>query len=219
MSLSSSRCRLHAHRGGDEVLVREHAALRRAGRAGRVDERREVVLVATGVGLGCVAVRASASNAASSSKRRISRRPAARKHGLELLALLVVLGEGEHRLGVAEDVRALARGVRRVEADDDGADRHDRPVEQDPLEARPREDGDRVAAADAAGEERRAERVDPLRRPPATRPRASRPLLLEVGGRRAALLEHVAPEGGRRAGLERESARRRRRDAVVTIAS
>ena len=34
-----------AGRGGDEVAVREHAALRRPGRAGRVDQGREVVLL------------------------------------------------------------------------------------------------------------------------------------------------------------------------------
>ena len=36
--------RAHAHGGGDEVLVGQHAALRRAGRAGRVDQCSEIVL-------------------------------------------------------------------------------------------------------------------------------------------------------------------------------
>ena len=36
--------RLDAERRRHEILVGEHAALRRAGRAGGVDERREIVL-------------------------------------------------------------------------------------------------------------------------------------------------------------------------------
>ena len=97
------------------------------------------------------------------SKRTTSRSAGScRSHRRELLALLVVLDEREHRLGVAEDVLALLRRVRRIEPDDDGADRHDRPVEQHPLEARAGEHRDRVAAADAAREQGVGEGVDPL---------------------------------------------------------
>ena len=128
--------------------------------------------------------------------------------------LLVVLDEGEHRLGVVEDVPALGGGVRRIEADDDGADGHDCPVEQEPLEPRPAEDGDRVSPADAAGQERPAERVDP---PCGLVPGDVAPavrLFLEIGGGRAALLEHVAPEGRRSAGFERHSGHRKSKEML-----
>ena len=64
---------------------------------------------------------------------------------------------------------------RRVDADDDGADRHDGPVEQDPFEPCAGEHGDDVAAADAAREQGVRERLDAARGLGPRAPRASRP--------------------------------------------
>ena len=188
--------RLRAERGRDEVLVREHAALRRAGRAGRVDERGEIVLahllrLELGVGAACCRLEGGQLVEADD----LAERRQLDAHGLELLALLLV----------------LAGCVRGVEADDDRADRHDRPVEQDPLEPRPREDGHDVATTHAAGEERLPERIDPRRR---LGPRDVVPAvfpLLEVGGRRPPLRDRVRPEGGRGTRCKWEFGRRRRR--------
>ena len=141
----------------------------------------------------------TASRRSSSKRDGLAQRRERAAHGLELLALRVVLDEREHRLRVAEDVRALRRGVRRVEPDHDGADRHDRPVEEHPLEAGAGEHGDRIAAPHAVGEQGRARARRPgapprPRRPAATRraaPRGTRgrgePVLPEAG---------VPPEGG-----------------------
>src|SRR5947209_1866415 len=91
--------------------------------------------------------------------------------------------------------------------------------------ARLAEDGDRVSPADAAGQKRPAERVDP---PCGLVPGHVAPavrLLLEIGGGRVALLEHVAPERRRGAGFERHERDLRRRlrcrpkDARVSRAS
>ena len=201
--------RAHVDRGGDEVLVREHAALRRPRRAGGVDERSEIVLLDLARGrvervrmLG--RVRATLGlELGSCAKVTISRSAGSSSlDGAKLLALRVVFGEREHRLRVREDVRRLARGVRRIDADDDGADVHDRPVEEDPLDPGAREDGDRVAASHAAREEGVRQGLDPAGRflPGDLAP--ARLLLLEVRGRRPALVEHVAPEGRGGAGLE-----------------
>ena len=125
-----------------------------------------------------------------------------RLHRRELVALGVVLGEGEHRLRVREDVLALRCRVRRVDPDDDGSDRHHRPVEQHPLEPRARDDGDSVASADSVREQRVGERLDaltgllPRHLPPA------RAVLLEVRRHREPLVEDVAPERRRRAGRQ-----------------
>ena len=186
---------VHTERSRHEVLVRQHAALRRAGRPRRVDERRDVVLADR---LRLVRAGAALELGEVVEADDLAERGQAVPDGVELLALRVVLDEREDGLRVAEDVRALARRVRRVEADDDGADRHDRPVEEDPLEARPGEDCDRVPAPDAVREQGALERVDPPGRllprdlPPALR------LLLEV--RRGGELppDHIAPERRRR---------------------
>ena len=111
---------------------------------------------------------------------------------------------------MVEDVRALFRGARRVEADHDGADRHQRPVEQHPLERRPRQDADRVPPADAPGQEAVGELVDP----PAGLVPAHRPPpvggLGQVGGARPALGERGPPDRDRRPqlGLVRRDRRR-----------
>src|SRR5438067_13514557 len=106
---------------------------------------------------------------------------------------------------------ALASNVRRVEPDNPDADRHDRPVAQEPLESSPRENGDDVSPAHAPSEEGALQRLDPHaglgprdRAPPVL-------ALLEIGGGRPALVERIAPEGGSRARMEWEFGRRRRR--------
>ena len=119
--------------------------------------------------------------------------------GDELPRLLVVLGEREHRLAVVEDVFALLGGARGIEADDDGADRHHGPVEQDPLEPGAGEDRHAVAVAHAACEQPLRERRDALRgfaprdRPPAVR------RLLEIRGLGRRVADGLAPELGHRA--------------------
>ena len=173
---------LDAHCGGDEVLVRQHAALRRARRAGRVDQRAEVafgdlgggcfgrigMLVAVGPAFGFELGQLVEAHDLAQRRQPVS-------HRRQLGQLLVVLGEGKPRLGVLEDVRALLGRARRVEAHHDGPDRHRRPVEQHPLEAGAGEYRDGVAAAHPAGEQSVGEDLDPLRRlrpghgPPAVR--------------------------------------------------
>src|SRR2546429_208571 len=84
-------------------------------------------------------------------------------NGDELPGLLLVLGEGEHSLAVVEDVFALLCGARGIEADDDGADRHYRQVEQDPVEPGAGEDRHAIAVAHAAREQPLGEHRDALR--------------------------------------------------------
>jgi hypothetical protein len=193
--------RLHAQGGGDEILVREHAALRRAGRAGGVDQGGEVFLLhvapcgldRTRVGR---RVRAAlglergelveADDLAHRRRLRLDRR--------QLPFLRVVLDEREHRLGVREDVCALLRRARGIDADDDRADRHRGPVEQHPFEPRAGEHCHGVPAADSAREQPVRERVHA---PCRVLPRDLAPavaVLLEVGGHRRAQVEDVAPE-------------------------
>ena len=98
--------------------MREHAALRRAGRAGGVDERAEVVLLDVAAGVVERARMRGGVFAAFGLERRqlveaeeLAQRRRLRPYRRELLALRLVLGEREHRLGVGEDVRALACAV------------------------------------------------------------------------------------------------------------
>ena len=197
------RCR---HRA---VAVREHAALRRAGRARGVDQRREVVLCdLVARALDRAGIVRGARAALGGQRFEVSER----EHGsaLDLRALLLVLDDHEDGLRVVEDVRALLRGARRVEADHDGADRHQRPVEQHPLERRPRQDAHRIPAADAPGQETVGELVDP----PAGLVPAHRPPsgggLGQVRGARPALGERGPPDRDRRPqlGLVRRDRRR-----------
>ena len=129
-------------------------------------------------------------------RRQVAARPR------ELLVLGVVLDEGEHGLGVGEDVGALLRRVRRVEPGDDCADRHRRPVEKHPFEPRAREHRHDVAAAHAAREQRVREHLDPLARLPPGDVAPAVVALFEVGGGAGAQREHVpehvrggAPDG------------------------
>ena len=72
---------------------------------------------------------------------------------LDLRPLLVVLDEDAQRVGVLEDVRAVARGAGRVDGRPDRADEREGVVEEDPLEPGGGEDPERVALADAEREE------------------------------------------------------------------
>ena len=184
----------HAGRGGDEVAVREHAALRGPRGSGRVDQRREVVLLDR-LGLqvpGQAAVGLELVEPVEGDDLPQRRQRAA--DGDEFPRLLLVLGKGEHRLGVGQHVLALLRRARRVEADDDGADRHHRPVEQDPLEPRARQHRHAIALANAARQQPMRERVDPFGRlVPRHRPPAV-VLLLEICGPVGRAADDVAPE-------------------------
>ena len=195
-----------------EVAVREHAPLGRPGRAGRVDERREVVLFDR---LGVEVPRQAPLRLELGEPVERDDLPQRREraaNGDELARLVFVLGEGEHCLAVREDVLALLRGARGVEADDHRADRHHRPVEKDPLEPGARQHRHPVALAHAAGEQSQREAVDALGR---LVPRHGAPvaalLLLEVRGLVRRIANGVAPELGRGAplhGLNRMQGRR-----------
>jgi hypothetical protein len=99
---------------------------------------------------------------------------------------------------VAEDVLAFLGGARGIEADDDGADRHHSPVEQDPLEPGARENCNAIAVAHAACQQALRQCRDALGRlvprdgPPAVR------RLLEIGGLIGRVADGVAPELGHR---------------------
>ena len=137
-------------RRGDEVAVREHAPLRGPCRAGGVDERREVVLLDR-LGLQMLRQPPLGLELLEPVERdHLAQRGQGAADGYELAGLLLVLGEGEHGLAVLEDVLAFLGGARRIETDDDSADRHHRPVEQNPLEPRAREHCDPVAVPDSA---------------------------------------------------------------------
>jgi len=187
--------------------VVEHASLRRSRRAGCVDERGEVVLPDR-LWLVLAGARPELGELVEADDRPL-------EDGGDLLVLLVILDEREDGLGVVEDVVALGCAVRRVEADDDGADRHDRPVEQDPLQAGARHHCHGVAALHPAGEEGAGEGVDagacllPRHLEPAVRP------LLEVGRPRVPLLEHVTPEGGSGTGFQRQEGHGRQKEMGV----
>ena len=82
----------------------------------------------------------------------------------QLGRLAVVLGEGEARLAVAEDVGALLGGVRGVDGGGGAAGTERRHVGEDPLEARGREDAHPVLALQAQGVETAGDVLDPLPR-------------------------------------------------------
>ena len=106
------------------VAVADHAGLRRPGRARRVDEREEVVLVDRVGALveraGCVCgVRASAL----AQRGEVGEREdVADAEALDLRPLLVVLDEHADRLGVLEHVLRVARRARCVDRRADRAD-------------------------------------------------------------------------------------------------
>ena len=146
---------------GDEVAVGQLAALRAAGGAGGVDQGREVVRA--GRPAACVHLRGG--------HRRPARRERRHRAGPVALGhdppdvLRGVLGAGHGRRvpvvlhhdrlrpGVLEDPRDLLGGRRLVDRDGHGAGGDDRVVEQRPLVAGAREQGDPVARRDPGGDE------------------------------------------------------------------
>ena len=72
---------------------------------------------------------------------------------LDLRELGSVLADDPDRFGVREEVADVAGGVVRVDGDPDGADLREREVDERPVEAVLGEDRERVALADAAGEQ------------------------------------------------------------------
>ena len=158
-------------RGHDQVPVRQHGALRRAGRARGVADDGDVVRRAPGdlvveVGgmahlellpdLGELGQAHEARLAVGAHAPRIVvdhvlQVPAARPHRQELVHLLLVLDDGEAGLGVLDDVLHLLLDGVLVDRHRDAPQRlgrHDRPVELGPVVA---DDGDAVAAREAEG--------------------------------------------------------------------
>src|SRR5438552_4027151 len=120
-----------------------------------------------------------------------------------LRPLLLVLDEHADGLRVLEDVQDVAGRARRVDRRADGADERQREVEQRPLEARPAEQRERLAPADAEGQQPVRELLDG---PSRLRPRNLAPValdLVEVGRVAAALGDRVPPEVRDRAGRTR----------------
>jgi hypothetical protein len=75
------------------------------------------------------------------------------RDGLDLGQLLLVLADDAHRLGVRQQIADVLRRARRVDRDADGADAGEREVEEGPLEAVPRQQGERVSLPDTPREE------------------------------------------------------------------
>ena len=86
------------------------------------------------------------------------------RSGLDVGRLVGVLAEHADGLGVVEDVRRVLRRAVRVDRRRDRADERKREVEQRPFHRRPREQCERLATADATGEEAVGEVLDPLGR-------------------------------------------------------
>ncbi len=192
------------------VPVSNHARLRRAGRARRVDEGVEVVLVDGGDrGVEGVRVRPGELSAAGGEVVQLgegqdvvdARDQAV--HLVQLARLALVLGQDADRLRVVERVRAVVRRARRVDRDSDGADEGEGVVEEQPFDAGRREDPERVALADAERQEAVRELGDALAR---LCPRDGRPAALPLGQirrRRPALVQRCEPQGGHGARLRR----------------
>ena len=137
------------------VAVPDRAGLRRAGRAGRVDEREAVLLVDRGLGFGeRRRVRRRELAAASAQRVQLGERDhVGETEAGDLLPLALVLDEHADGLGVLEDVLAVLRRAVRVDGRADSADQAEGVVEQRPVERRLREDPERVSLAHAQREE------------------------------------------------------------------
>ena len=141
------------------VAVRDHAALRRPGGPGRVDEGADVVGADRAVALLPVGLAARGAALGELVERDRVARPAGHPdHVLELraaiadladlLQLLVVLDHDRDRVGVLEHVLALLRRVGLVDRDDRGAGGERGEVEVGPLGPGVGEDRDLVALLD-----------------------------------------------------------------------
>jgi len=188
------------------VAVPDHAALRWAGRARRVDEREQVVLVNRGdcfverrrtLRLECCALRFECGE--------IGERPDVPEQGqrvafrFDLLRLGCVLAEDADRLRVGEDVGHIRRRAVRVDPCANGSDVCQREVEQRPFERRPGQGGEGVALFDTPCKESVREVLDPFGglRPADVVPVVA--VLDEVRGTLAIVRDGVAPETGDRA--------------------
>ena len=183
------------------VAVREHAALGRAGRPGRVDDRVEVVLGdARGrvVERGRIGCREVVPMGRQPLEVVVGENVAERRHlvphRLHLRELLGVLADDRDRLRVLEEVSDVLRRARRVHRDPDGPDPRERKVDERPLETVAREERDVVALPHAAREQPVPVCADAL---VGLRPRDLAPAvvrLCEVCGRRAPGRDAVAPQ-------------------------
>ena len=175
--MSSSRKRFSTradrldHRG--VVPLAEHAALRVAGGARRVEERQRVVQADLGARL---VQRARVLGRVGAPRRLdVGQRPARAgdvdaDHPLEggqldlevvhLRELLGVLGDQHLRLGVAQDELDLGGRRSRIDRDHDRADRRQGVVGECPLEPRAAQDRDLVALLNVEGEEAVRQRGD-----------------------------------------------------------
>ena len=136
------------------VAVTDHAGLRRAGCARRVDEREQVVLVdrvGTRVEVAGMIRRPFTSARAELVQR--GERDDVAAEPFDLRELLVVLDQDAAGFGVLEDVLHVACGARRVDRRANGADQSQREVEQRPLERRAPEEGERISPGNAQREE------------------------------------------------------------------
>ena len=159
------------------VPVADHAALRRARRSGRVDEREQVLLVDRG---DCLRrARPGFASAVLAALLFERRQVGEREHVAEpwerrpAASTFARCASSSQRTPTAsewlEDVVHVVRRRVRVDRGPDRADVREREVEQRPLERVPREDAEGVALADAA----REEAVREVRRPaPPPRPMA-----------------------------------------------
>ena len=137
------------------VAVRDHAGLRRPRRAGGVDEREEIVLLDRRCGLfhGTGALCGVRAPSGAKVVQIRERQYVLEFDSANLRALLVVLAENADRLRVAEDVRRVLRRAVHVDGRTDGADEAEREVEERPFEPCRGQDRERVAPADAEGQQ------------------------------------------------------------------
>ena len=137
------------------VAVADHAGLGRAGRARRVDEREEVVLLDRRLGLGerirllgCVGPAAGAKPVEVGERDDVGE-----ARVCDLRPLFLVLDQHAHRVRMLEHVDAVLRRAVRVDGRAHGADQAECVVEQRPLERRLGQDSERVALANAQCEQ------------------------------------------------------------------
>ena len=190
------------------VAVPDHAALRRAGRARRVDEREEVLLVDRGGRLVeplrvRLAVRTPflLERGQVGEREDVAERGEARPARVHLVALRIVLAHDADRLRMLEDVLGVARRRIRVDRGAHGADVREREVDERPFERVPRQDSEGIALADAAREQAVRDQLDPFGRlapgdlPPAVRPstRYAGPLLRATASRHRRGIVRSAP--------------------------
>ena len=147
-------------RGRHPARVAEHAGLGRPGRAGGVDQRRQIAGVDLGhalvdrAGIDVGAGRAEllereGAGGLAGEQDRMEQLGAAVPHLRDLRELLRVLAEHEPAPGVAEHVLALLRGVGVVDRRGRGAGAHHAGVRDRPLGTRVGQDRDAVAVLDA----------------------------------------------------------------------